>query len=1133
MAKFHIQSGKMAGRVFELNPGPATFGRGLQNNFILPDESVSTEHLLVMTGPRECRIKDRNSSNGTFVNGEPVKQAVLQHGDILKIGEVEVRIELVAQTAPQPGGAMKRAKKRALPDVNMAELAAAVKGGRPGAKAPPMAKKKAASGPRFEEVMADHEPEKKRLTLELPILPILTWTGLIALIIAGGWQLFGPKKKPVTVAKPPPAAPVYVAPSEPTLAPELVGFVQQENPPPPPHEIPRGPGLPTLQGGFLRLVSESGAAQAAIDAAQPGDVVVFDAQEAQPVVIDKPLTNVQFIGGAAEWTVNADLVDCQFFWHTPLSFRQRSGSLTRCVFYRSHSPDMELRAADAVSLYYGGERVEPAGATANAQVRFTGLARGVMVHRPIIAPAKAERRWNMAWPPVFDFNCAGTNAPGDHSYILGGLSVGQTAWTPFRITRGVGVTFAHGGTVGSVWANPLIDIDYGIDCALLATAFDGEAANPGYYRQPDKLQYAAKLEFGHDSDAAPFRGAAARVAGQRNKLIGIGGLGLWSVGPRIGLPGLHYGDRIVARDPYLQEWSAEGNGALTMNFAPPVNVFKLDWSYRAAPEVKSSSRRKDRKYPLLGPNVLKPVFVPLQDLRAAPPFFNGKEVRDYTGRPIPEIERALARGEYIFLGEGAYQFTGTVASGMIFGAGMDRTLVEWPDKVDCATRNCLGLINLTVKGGRYGYNSQSGEGGVTNTANALILRTRFQDQKESGINAHAFLDQVYQDCEFLGCRNGITQGRLKGAGYWWSDRGKAAGRSAVRLSIANCRFRQIKERAIELNMRRADEGVIAIHNSVFEEIPGQAILLAGGKSHLIQSCNFADIGAAGARFPAVQIASSGNVVLSHLDFVNIAGMGTSTALSVDGIPVVSHCTFGGFDAAIISRAPLVIDHCESEEAPLDVPFSSLVFRSRFSNADVREGVAQVITADKFESVSLEASVQPLDVTPPPAVPAQAKPAEDGIAVTWPAVADAESGILRYHVYADGQLVGMTPLIIPVADYRGDPFTAPTNSLRFADPTQQQREYTVRAVNGANLSDEIGQAPLAGWGPVRGVFQLRDGREVYFSEIAYDARKKVLELGTTALEKIAPYQLARTGEPSILTVEDGPLRRPATGANGNK
>jgi hypothetical protein len=37
-----------------------------------------------------CSIEDLGTSNGTAVNGQPVRRAVLKHGDVVKIGEVEI-----------------------------------------------------------------------------------------------------------------------------------------------------------------------------------------------------------------------------------------------------------------------------------------------------------------------------------------------------------------------------------------------------------------------------------------------------------------------------------------------------------------------------------------------------------------------------------------------------------------------------------------------------------------------------------------------------------------------------------------------------------------------------------------------------------------------------------------------------------------------------------------------------------------------------------------------------------------------------------------------------------------------------------------------------------------------------------
>lgn len=1133
MAKFAVQNGAKAGQTLDLPEGPVTIGRGLQNQFVMSDESISTQHLLVMSDQTNCRIKDRGSSNGTFVNGEQVTQAVLEHGDELRLGDVVMKVVLREERAPTPGGALGHSKKKALPKIDLTTAEAIATAppppsplapGTPGKKA---AKKKEVTGPDFAEMMEEIGPRKRVIKLEFPIVPILFWIGAIAIIVAGGWQLFNPRKEKVAQPTKPGVTvpPAYVPPVQPDPPP--AGIVQQEQPPPLPYERIIGPAEPVLSSGLVRRVSEMGAAQAAVAAAQPGDAIVFDTQDVENVVLEQSVTNVQFIGGAANWTLKADLVQCQFLWHAPLTFKQESGRLDHCAFYRSHGAATALNHADAVSMYYGGEVIDPSG-TDQPQVQFTGFIRGVTVHKPILKPVGDKPVWNMAWPPVFKFNCTDTNSPGHHSQIISLLTINQTAWTPIQIMRGVGVTVAQPCTVGNIWADPVIDINYGIDCVILGTAFGGVggAANAGYLRQPDKIQYAQHLEWGHNSPYAPFRGAVARVAGQRNRLIGIGGIQNWSVGMRARLPGLHYGDGIVAKDPFLQEWSAEGAG-LTMNFADSVNIFKLDWSYRAAPEVKSTGTNANAAYPLLGPNVPQPVFVPLQDIRSAPPSLHGNEIRDYTGRSGDDILQALAKGEYLFLGQGAYEFKSTVTNGLIFGAGMDRTLITWPEDVDCATRNCRGLINLTVKGGRYGYNSQAGEGGATNTANALILRTRFEDQKESAINAHAFTDQVYQDCEFVNCRNAVTQGKLRGSAYWWSDRGKRNGRRVVRLNFANCRFRKIRERAIDLVMN-ADEGIVAVQNCVFEEVKGQAIRLLGGKSHLIQGCKLSEIGFPGSQFAAIQINAPGIVTLSHLEFENPVDTGTPLAIAVEGIPTISHCKFGGYSTIIQTRNPLVVDHCIAEEAGIDIPFGSLVFKSTFANADVAKGVMEVVSVDNFKSLTLQAKVQPLDLTPPPAIKTvRIAPRPDGTLLQWNGVHDSESGVSQYLIYADGKLVAGTPLQMTLETYRGDPFHKPAMIVQYTDHTPDRPKYEVRAVNGANLIADFGQAPLRAWGPLRPKFRTRAGEETFIAEIEYDERRRIMKLKSSALKNIDLRELEGLGMPYALVVEEGPLLESAS------
>ncbi|MEJ5239374.1 MAG: FHA domain-containing protein, partial [Limisphaera sp.] len=47
---------------------------------------------------QEIVVRDLQSTNGTFINGEPVTEAVLKPGQILRLGAVELRLE--EDTAP-------------------------------------------------------------------------------------------------------------------------------------------------------------------------------------------------------------------------------------------------------------------------------------------------------------------------------------------------------------------------------------------------------------------------------------------------------------------------------------------------------------------------------------------------------------------------------------------------------------------------------------------------------------------------------------------------------------------------------------------------------------------------------------------------------------------------------------------------------------------------------------------------------------------------------------------------------------------------------------------------------------------------------------------------------------------------
>ena len=66
-----------------------TIGRASDNDVVIPDVLASGHHATLVPTPQGVQIQDAGSANGTFVNGEPVKDAVLREDDLVTIGNVD------------------------------------------------------------------------------------------------------------------------------------------------------------------------------------------------------------------------------------------------------------------------------------------------------------------------------------------------------------------------------------------------------------------------------------------------------------------------------------------------------------------------------------------------------------------------------------------------------------------------------------------------------------------------------------------------------------------------------------------------------------------------------------------------------------------------------------------------------------------------------------------------------------------------------------------------------------------------------------------------------------------------------------------------------------------------------------
>ena len=79
-----------------------TIGRVADNALQIDDGSVSSQHAEIEMDAGAFHLHDLGSTNGTFVNGEQVTDAVLRHGDEVRFGVVEAVFNGEEEAPDQP-----------------------------------------------------------------------------------------------------------------------------------------------------------------------------------------------------------------------------------------------------------------------------------------------------------------------------------------------------------------------------------------------------------------------------------------------------------------------------------------------------------------------------------------------------------------------------------------------------------------------------------------------------------------------------------------------------------------------------------------------------------------------------------------------------------------------------------------------------------------------------------------------------------------------------------------------------------------------------------------------------------------------------------------------------------------------
>lgn len=93
MARLVVIDNGHLGLSHELGKHWATIGRAADNSFQILQTSVSGHHCEVRFADDVLTVRDLRSTNGTFVNGQPVTEAAVKLGGSFRVGDVELRLE--------------------------------------------------------------------------------------------------------------------------------------------------------------------------------------------------------------------------------------------------------------------------------------------------------------------------------------------------------------------------------------------------------------------------------------------------------------------------------------------------------------------------------------------------------------------------------------------------------------------------------------------------------------------------------------------------------------------------------------------------------------------------------------------------------------------------------------------------------------------------------------------------------------------------------------------------------------------------------------------------------------------------------------------------------------------------------
>jgi pSer/pThr/pTyr-binding forkhead associated (FHA) protein len=102
MAKLILSMDGLVLKEIPLTKERTTIGRKPHNDIQIDNLAVSGEHAVIVTILNDSFLEDLGSTNGTVVNGNPIKKHFLQNNDVIELGKY--KLKFIGEAAPAPVG---------------------------------------------------------------------------------------------------------------------------------------------------------------------------------------------------------------------------------------------------------------------------------------------------------------------------------------------------------------------------------------------------------------------------------------------------------------------------------------------------------------------------------------------------------------------------------------------------------------------------------------------------------------------------------------------------------------------------------------------------------------------------------------------------------------------------------------------------------------------------------------------------------------------------------------------------------------------------------------------------------------------------------------------------------------------